>query len=292
MTILYLAPFTSGLVAFFILKWLLDKQISQILLDIPNERSSHTKPKPKIGGIAIMVGVLLGSVWLYKTTPWLIILVAVVLTVLSVIDDKQGLPVFYRLMAHLTAASIVILNETPSDKWLISFIVIIFVVWMTNLYNFMDGLDGLAGGMTCFGFGAYALAAYLGGDVSFSLLNLVIVTATFAFLIFNFPPAKVFMGDAGAIPLGFLAAAFGLYGYNHNLWPWWFPIIVFSPFIFDATITLLKRLLRREKVWVAHKEHFYQRLAQMGLGHLYTTLFAYIVIALGCILALWLLDLF
>ena len=236
-----------------------------------------------------MVGVLLGSIWLYKVTPWLIVLIAIALTILSLIDDQKGLPVLYRLITHLTAASLVILSESFFENWLINFIVIILVVWMTNLYNFMDGLDGLAGGMTFFGFGTYALAAYLGDNTSFSLMNLVIVTATLAFLIFNFPPAKVFMGDAGAIPLGFLAAAFGLYGYSHNLWPWWFPIIVFSPFILDATITLLKRLARGEKIWIAHKEHFYQKLAQNGWGHLYTTLFAYIVITISCALALWLL---
>ncbi len=289
MITLYLAPLTSGLVALLILKWLLNKQISQALLDIPNERSSHTKPRPKIGGIAIMVGVLLGSVWLYKTIPWLIILVAIALAILSLVDDKQELPVFYRLLAHLIASILLILNEPPFNNWLIIFISMIIVVWLINLYNFMDGLDGLAGGMTCLGFGTYALASYLGGNINFAFLGLVIVTATCAFLIFNFPPAKVFMGDTGSIPLGFLAAAFGLYGHNNNLWPWWFPLMVFSPFIFDATLTLLKRFARKEKIWIAHKEHYYQKLAQKGWGHLYTTLFAYVIIIMGCILALWLL---
>ncbi len=284
----YLLPLAVGLLSFFTIRFLLNKRISQALLDIPNKRSSHIKPKPKIGGIAIMVGVLLGSIWLYTTVPWLIIFMAMALAVLSLIDDKQGLPVLYRLLAHWIAAVLVVLNEPTFNNWIISLIAIVFVVWMTNLYNFMDGLDGLAGGMACFGFGVYALTT-LGNSMAFSLLNLNIVAATFAFLIFNFPPAKVFMGDTGAVPLGFLAATFGLHGYSHHLWPLWFPIIVFSPFIADATVTMLKRLFRKEKIWAAHKEHYYQRLAQKGWGHLYTALFLYTLMLVSCILAVALL---
>ena len=289
MTSYYLLPPAVGLLSFFTIKLLLNKRISQALLDIPNKRSSHIKPKPKIGGIAIMVGVLLGSIWLYATVPWLTISMAMTLAVLSFIDDKQGLPALYRLLAHLIAAILVVLYEPAFNNWIISLVVIVFVVWMTNLYNFMDGLDGLAGGMACFGFGTYALTAFLGNNITFSLLNLNIAFATLAFLTFNFPPAKVFMGDTGAIPLGFLAATLGLYGYSHNLWPWWFTIVVFSPFIADATVTLLKRLFRREKIWAAHKEHYYQRLAQKGWGHLYTTLFLYTLMLTSALLAVLLL---
>ncbi len=104
-----------------------------------------------------------------------------------------------------------------------------------------------------------------------------ISSACLAFLIFNFHPAKIFMGDSGSIPLGFLAAALGIWGWQQALWPIWFPMLVFSPFIIDATMTLMKRLLRREKVWLAHKSHYYQRLVQMGWGHRTTAITHYIL---------------
>jgi len=156
---------------------------------------------------------------------------------------------------------------------------LIAMVWMVNLYNFMDGSDGLAGGMAIFGFSAYGIAAYYGLDIRLAMMNAIIVFASLAFLLFNFNPARIFMGDSGSIPLGFLAAALGLVGYQRGLWPYWFPIIVFSPFIVDATLTLLKRLLHGEKIWHAHRSHYYQRLVQMGLGHRKTAIFEYCLMA-------------
>ena len=154
-------------------------------------------------------------------------------------------------------------------------------MWVTNLYNFMDGSDGLAGGMALFGFGAYALAAWLAGDAVFVVVAASIAAAAAAFLVFNFPPAKVFMGDAGSIPLGFLAAALGILGWRAGHWPLWFPVLVFSPFIIDASVTLARRLLRGERVWRAHRSHYYQRLVQLGWGHRNTALAEYALMA-GC----------
>jgi UDP-N-acetylmuramyl pentapeptide phosphotransferase/UDP-N-acetylglucosamine-1-phosphate transferase len=160
-------------------------------------------------------------------------------------------------------------------------------VWVTNLYNFMDGSDGLAGGMALFGFGAYALAAWLADDAVFVLVAASIATAAAAFLIFNFPPAKVFMGDAGSIPLGFLAGALGILGWRIGHWPLWFPVLVFSPFIIDASLTLARRVLRRERFWEAHRSHYYQRLVQLGWGHRNTALAEYALMAACGAIALW-----
>ena len=104
-----------------------------------------------------------------------------------------------------------------------------------------------------------------------------IVGATASFLVVNFPPARVFLGDVGSIPLGFLAGALGVIGWRNDAWPLWFPLLVFAPFIGDATLTLLRRLLRRERVWQAHREHYYQRLVRMGLGHRRTAIVAYVL---------------
>jgi UDP-N-acetylmuramyl pentapeptide phosphotransferase/UDP-N-acetylglucosamine-1-phosphate transferase len=163
------------------------------------------------------------------------------------------------------------------------------VAWTINLYNFMDGADGLAGGMTVIGFCAYAVAAALAGDAPFALTSLCVAAATAAFLIFNFPPARIFMGDSGSIPLGFLAAALGLLGWHDGLWPLWFPLVVFAPFVVDASVTLARRALRGERFWQAHRSHYYQRLVLTGWSHRQLALAEYglmLVSAVAALLAL------
>ena len=143
----------------------------------------------------------------------------------------------------------------------------IATAWMINLYNFMDGSDGLAGGMAVIGFGAYAVASYQADFLPLALGSVTIAACAAAFLCFNLHPARTFLGDAGSIPLGFLAAAIGFIGWRDGVWPWWFPLLVFSPFIVDATVTLLRRMLTGERFWAAHRSHYYQRLVQSGWGH-------------------------
>jgi UDP-N-acetylmuramyl pentapeptide phosphotransferase/UDP-N-acetylglucosamine-1-phosphate transferase len=155
--------------------------------------------------------------------------------------------------------------------------IVLAIVWMANLYNFMDGADGLAGGMSVIGFGAYvvAIATLPQAAGSLGLLAATLTGAAAGFLAFNFPPAKVFMGDAGSIPLGFLAIALGIQGNMQGLWPWWFAILVFSPFIVDATATLLRRTLQGQKPWIAHRDNYYQRLILAGWSHRKTALAYY-----------------
>ncbi|TAN81345.1 MAG: glycosyl transferase family 4, partial [Gallionella sp.] len=153
--------------------------------------------------------------------------------------------------------------------------------------NFMDGSDGLAGGMAMSGFGCYGVGAWLGGDGAFALLNFSVAAAALGFLFFNFHPAKIFMGDAGSIPLGFLAAALGVWGWQQGYWPFWFTPLVFSPFVADATVTLFKRARRGEKLSQAHRGHYYQRLVQMGCGHRNTALAEYALMLLAGASALW-----
>jgi UDP-N-acetylmuramyl pentapeptide phosphotransferase/UDP-N-acetylglucosamine-1-phosphate transferase len=161
---------------------------------------------------------------------------------------------------------------------------------MINLYNFMDGSDGLAGGMALFGFGMYGIGALLALNPTLALLSFCVATAAASFLYFNFQPAKIFMGDAGSISLGFLAAVMGLLGWQQGSWAAWFPLLVFSPFIVDASTTLLKRALRGDRVTEAHREHYYQRLIQMGLGHRNVALLEYgLMLAVG-ISAVWVID--
>jgi UDP-N-acetylmuramyl pentapeptide phosphotransferase/UDP-N-acetylglucosamine-1-phosphate transferase len=139
----------------------------------------------------------------------------------------------------------------------------------------MDGMDGFAGGMGVIGFGTLALLGGLAGNVAFLSVNLVIASAVAGFLVFNFPPARIFMGDTGSAALGLLAGGVSLWGAREGVFPFWIAVLVFSPFIVDATVTLLGRLRRGERVWQAHKTHYYQRLVQSGWGHRKTVIVEY-----------------
>jgi len=267
-----MAPLAAFLVCWLLLSWLLRRGKS-LPMDHPNERSLHVTPTPRIGGLGIMAGVGVAAVWLADAALLPVVLAAFALAAVSVLDDVRGLPVALRFLAHFVAAAACLL-ALGLDGWAL-LAGTLAVVWMTNLYNFMDGSDGLAGGMAAIGFGALALAAWLGGAPGLAAFCAAIAAAALAFLRFNFPPARVFMGDAGSIPLGFLAAALGILGVMQNVWPWLFPLLVFSPFIVDASVTLIRRALRGEKVWRAHRSHYYQRVVLLGATHRQLVLVAY-----------------
>ena len=285
MSILLIA-FSVSLIA---MVGLLKTNLVNIALDEPNHRSLHAFVTPRTGGLAIMFGILVALAFLGGLWLWFSFVVAFML--ISLVDDIVGLQVRWRLLAQLLLCMYFIWILLPQFSWWMVLLVLFALVWMTNLYNFMDGSDGLAGGMALFGFGAYALASYMVGNVQVALMCGAIASSSLAFLLFNFYPAKIFMGDAGSIPLGFLAGAIGLYGWQQGVWPMWFPVLVFSPFILDATITLLKRALRREKLWQAHREHYYQRLVLLGWGHKKTALAEYLLMLSIAICALVMLRL-
>jgi UDP-N-acetylmuramyl pentapeptide phosphotransferase/UDP-N-acetylglucosamine-1-phosphate transferase len=256
--------------------WLLSRgRVARIVLDHPNQRSLHTTPIPRTGGLGVVAGVAMGWAAAGGTLPVALWGGAALLAVLSFADDRYGLPISVRFLAHITAAVwLVAAVGADWNPWLWP-LAVAAIVWMTNLYNFMDGSDGLAGGMALFGFGFFAIAAATHGQSDLALATLTVAAAALGFLVFNLPPARVFMGDAGSISLGFLAAGFGMLGVVRDVWPVWFPVLVFLPFIVDSTVTLLRRGLRGEKVWHAHKEHYYQRLIRMGWSHRQTALVEY-----------------
>jgi UDP-N-acetylmuramyl pentapeptide phosphotransferase/UDP-N-acetylglucosamine-1-phosphate transferase len=164
--------------------------------------------------------------------------------------------------------------------WLAVPVTMLFLMWMANLYNFMDGMDGFAGGMTVIGCG---LLGYLGWQAHHPVIAVIATlqsAAAAGFLVHNFPPAKIFMGDVGSVSTGFLSAALIVLGCRDRVFDLWVPLIVFSPFILDATVTLARRALHHEKVWDAHREHYYQRLVLSGWGHRRTVLAEYGVMAL------------
>lgn len=249
-------------------------------LDEPNTRSLHATPVPRTGGIGLLLGVAAGWAIIAPLLPLqLWIALALVISV-SLMDDLYSLSAVVRLAVHLLAAALAIpeiLNaQTPLPLIMAA---VIATSWMSNLYNFMDGSDGLAAGMALFGFSTYGTAAWLAGSTQFALLNFAIAAAAAGFLLHNFHPARIFLGDAGSIPLGFMAAVFGLIGWQQHDWIWWFPLLVFSPFIVDASVTLARRLLSGARVWEAHRDHYYQRLVQLGLGHRGAALAEYVLMA-------------
>ena len=263
----------------FVAAWaalaLLMRQAGGLPLDRPNDRSLHGRTLPRGGGIAIWAGWLAGTLWVTGPRPWLIPLLAVI--AVSLWDDRRGVPAALRLAVQAGAAALWLWLEAPGVS---APVAILAILWMANLYNFMDGSDGLAGSMTLAGFGAYAAVAGWVGDPDAGLF-LALVAATLPFLLRNLPPARVFLGDVGSVPLGFLAAAFGIAGWSSGTWPAWFPPLVFLPFVADASVTLARRLLAGARVWQAHREHYYQRLVQLGWGHR-RTLRVYVALMLGC----------
>jgi UDP-GlcNAc:undecaprenyl-phosphate/decaprenyl-phosphate GlcNAc-1-phosphate transferase len=253
-------------------------------LDHPNQRSLHASPVPRTGGLGLVPGLAVGL--LIIRADAVLVAITVGLMLLSVLDDWKPLPAGWRLLGHFAAAAVFVLVCLPGAGWIELTLLALAVAWMINLYNFMDGADGLAGGMAVIGFCAYAAAAALAGNALLAGMSLCVVAAAAAFLLFNFPPARIFMGDSGSIPLGFLAAAFGLLGWRDGSWPLWFPLIVFAPFVIDASVTLARRALRGERFWQAHRSHYYQRLVLTGWSHRQLALAEYGLMLTGATAAL------
>lgn len=271
------------------------------LLDHPNERSLHATPIPRTGGLAILASLTAGLLLEFSRTFWTgaqaqfgtsqsgwILMMLALIVVVSLWDDWTELPPGVRFLVHGVAAAGVVLGAgltidviavprltTLALGWLAVPLTILCLMWMTNLYNFMDGMDGFAGGMTVMGFGFLSLLAWAGGDTFVAVLSLLTVGATGGFLIYNRPPARIFMGDVGSTLLGFLAGTLSVLEIKRGLFDFWVPVLIFSPFIVDATTTLCRRLLRGEKIWQAHRQHYYQRLVLLGWSHRKTVLVEY-----------------
>ena len=249
----------------------------------PNARSLHQGDVPRAGGLAILAGILVAALAVPPNLPgsaglWLAAVAAV--AAISFADDLRGVPPALRLVVQLAAAMVVVAQMVDFDVAPIVLIgVAVAIVWGANLFNFMDGSDGLAATMVIIGFTAYAVAAALAGRPW--LPHAAIAGAALPFLAVNRPRATMFMGDVGAVPLGFLAAGLGVAGVVQTAWPLWFPALVFLPFLADATLTLAARALRGETLWQAHRSHFYQRLNTLGAGHR-GTLAVYAGLMLAC----------
>ena len=258
------------------------------LLDIPNQRSSHVLPTPRGGGIAIIVIFLAGS-WLllrFAVIPVEVFrdvsLCSSVVAVIGLWDDFRSVPAWVRLAVHLIASSIVIYWLVTAHSlpfltgawgWLGVTLAVIGLSWLLNLFNFMDGIDGIAGLETISVAGSAMLLLWFAGATDIYIYWLgILVVATAGFLAWNWPPAKIFMGDACSGFLGFCLGIFAMLtsaDTKMTLWSWF---ILLGVFIADATVTLLQRIWRKERFFEAHRSHAYQILARRWHSHKKVTL--------------------
>lgn len=284
---IFVLSFTLTIAIIGLLLW--SRLAWRIATDVPNGRSLHHAPVPRVGGWGVVPAVLAAAL-VFGTFDWVFAAIAVALFVLSYADDRRGLPIFVRLPMHAAAAVVWLAYGPIALPLTIAALAAFAIVWITNLFNFMDGADGLAGGMAVFAFSVYAATAASGDVASLALWSLAFAGASAGFLLFNFNPARVFLGDAGSVTLGFFAGAFGIWGWAVDAWPVWFPFLVSAPFFLDATATILRRMMRGEAFWRAHREHYYQRLIRSGWSHRRTALCEYALMALSSALAVAMLD--
>lgn len=258
------------------------------LIDVPNGRSSHSVPTPRGGGVAIVVCFLLILPVLALTgiVSWSnalgLIGAGAWIAVIGFLDDHGHIAARWRLLAHFIGAiwalfwigglgPVSVFGVTIDLGWVGHVIAAFYLVWMLNLYNFMDGIDGIAGVeavTACFG---ACLIYWLGGFESLVWAPLLLAAAVLGFLCWNFPPARIFMGDAGSGFLGIILGIFSLQASSSApqlLWVW---LILLGVFIVDATFTLLRRLMRGDKVYEAHRSHAYQFASRSAGRHLPVT---------------------
>ncbi len=258
--------------------------INHSLIDIPNERSSHSIPTPRGGGLSIVIPFLLCIIMLlfFEQLDRNIALAlgtgCFFVASVGWIDDHQHIPAMWRALLYAIAAVLAVfyLGEIDNFKSVFhhlsfglgsSFLIVIWIVWMTNLYNFMDGTDALAAIQAiCTGLLAGALL-WLEGQYGLAMICLLISASSCGFLFWNWPPAKIFMGDVGSCPLGFCFGVLAVIGEIQGSVPFTVFFILLSIFICDTTLTLLLRIFANEKWYQAHKSHAYQRLVQLGISH-------------------------
>jgi Fuc2NAc and GlcNAc transferase len=289
----------AGVVSFVLTGLLRRYALSKSLLDVPNSRSSHTVPTPRSGGLAFVIAISLSATLfgLYygienQTLEIynVVIIGGIIIAAIGLVDDFRHVPAIWRLLVHTIVASyavialgipgIVINGLTFDPNIFLEIMFVIGVIWLINLFNFMDGIDGLAGAETVCVTGGAALILLLGAgyasfitqpeaSYNFTLvfLLLILMISVFGFLIWNWPPAKIFMGDVGSSYLGFV---FGVLVISTpvtsilTLWTW---LILLGVFFVDATTTLISRMVNGERWYTAHRTHAYQHAAQKFGSH-------------------------
>ena len=284
---------TVALVTFFVLSYLLTGLVRRLalanqLLDVPNYRSSHLTPTPSGGGIAIVVCWLTGSILagLVDIIDWQLLISilpsALAIASVSLVDDKIGVAAGPRMLVHLVSAGwfiavndgiptfdLSLLDDAPL---MMAVVCAIGLVWLTNLYNFMDGIDGIAGVQAVLYNVAMSIFSFIAGAQDVATLSAILAASCAGFLIWNWPPARIFMGDTGSSCLGFVMGAMAIYVSINTEIPIWTWIILLGVFLVDATVTLIRRIVSGQRWYEAHRSHTYQILSRRWNSHRRVTL--------------------
>jgi UDP-N-acetylmuramyl pentapeptide phosphotransferase/UDP-N-acetylglucosamine-1-phosphate transferase len=267
--------------------WAESKQI----LDLPNERSSHTRPTPRGGGVVIVIISLLGWVVAWSQLPdpaWAVLAAYLVgagaIALVSWFDDLYSLPNKWRFGVHLGGALLIVFTFPDLQTfalpvvglvnlgWFGIAVAVLWIVGLTNAYNFMDGIDGMAGGQAVVAGVGWAILGGLAGQPLIGLLGVIVATSALGFLVHNWSPARIFMGDTGSAFLGFTFATLMVMALQTGPTFALAGALIVWPFVFDAGFTFFRRLLRGEKVFQAHRTHLYQRLVIAGYTHRFVSL--------------------
>ncbi|MEA3234857.1 glycosyltransferase family 4 protein [Pseudomonas mosselii] len=263
--------------------------LARSLIDVPGPRRSHAMPTPRGGGMAIVVSflsvivLLAGSQMLNGPMLCAMLGGGGLVAVIGFIDDHRHVPVRWRLLGHFVAASwglywvggvppLVMFGVEVSLDWILAAVAVLYLVWLLNLYNFMDGIDGIAGVeavSVCLGI---SLIYWLGEGEHLMVLPLALMLAVLGFLYWNFPSAKIFMGDAGSGFLGLVMGLLSLHAGWESSQLFWCWLILLGVFVVDATYTLIRRLFRGMRPYEAHRSHAYQRASLRAGTHLPVTL--------------------
>jgi Fuc2NAc and GlcNAc transferase len=268
-------------VAALLLSWLMIVvgRRSQVVA-LPDHRSSHVRPTPTMGGVAIAVPVFGWALWHVEVheIARIVLLAGLPVTLIGLVDDIRNLSARARLPVHVLAAllAVLLLPHVPvrllgfllEPSWLVLTGYALGLVWFINLYNFMDGIDGIAA-VQCIGYGAFLAIVASPADPAVQL-TLVLTAAVVGFLTFNWAPARLFMGDVGSGLLGTVLGLIVLDLALRGIVPLVASLIVFTPFWFDATYTLCARILTQQRFTAPHRSHAYQKIARR-LGHGWTT---------------------
>jgi Fuc2NAc and GlcNAc transferase len=281
----------AALAASFILTLAVKRAAGRLkLIDVPNERSSHALPTPKGGGVAIAVSSLaaMGLLTALGIMPGHLFLAiapgGAAVAAVGLIDDIRPLSARLRLFVHFMAAAWAVVcigpvgffdhlgPGAPELRWLGYAISAVGIVWFLNMYNFMDGIDGIAASQAVFMCAGMAVLAVFSTGVAYTAAAAIVIgAASCGFLLWNWPPAKIFMGDVGSGYLGFALAVLGLASGAHSVFGPWSCLILAGVFAVDATFTVVRRFVRGELVIEAHRTHAFQLLAQR-MGHRNVTL--------------------
>ena len=262
--------------------------LAHALIDKPNERGSHSTDTPRGGGVGIAVTVLAGTAFLSlsglieQSLSYALLLGGAMIALIGWIDDHRHVGAGWRALVHFIAAgwALVQLGGIPTlaiGPWSLDLglfgipLGLLTIVWITNLYNFMDGIDGIAGTEGMFVALTAALLLGLQGYTGTALLCLLIAAASAGFLYWNWPPARLFMGDVGSGFLGYYFVVLAIHGENSGQLPITVWLILLALFIADASYTLLARILRGERIYEAHRQHAYQCLVRRRLSHFQVT---------------------